>query len=59
MFYDELALLETEYSRAKQRSVAMPSLNLNVQIATRIEMIVGPWYLDEFGNQTREIKSRD
>ena len=59
MFYDELALLETGYARAKQRSVAMPSLNLNVQIATRIEMIVGPWYLDEFGNETREIKSRD
>lgn len=59
MFYDELALLETGYARAKQRSVAMPSLNLNVQIATKIEMIVGPWYLDEFGNETREIKSRD
>lgn len=23
------------------------------------EMIIGPWYLDEFGNPTREIKARD
>jgi hypothetical protein len=23
------------------------------------EMIVGPWYLDEFGNPTREIRARD
>jgi hypothetical protein len=26
---------------------------------TTTEMIVGPWYLDEFGNPTREIKARD
>jgi hypothetical protein len=23
------------------------------------EMVIGPWYLDEFGNPTREIKARD
>ena len=23
------------------------------------EMIIGPWYLDEFGNPTREIRARD
>jgi hypothetical protein len=23
------------------------------------EMLIGPWYLDEFGNPTREIKARD
>ena len=28
-------------------------------IIPRIEMLVGTWYLDEFGNQTREIKARD
>jgi len=26
---------------------------------TIIEMIIGPWYLDEFGNPTREIKARE
>ena len=24
-----------------------------------IEMVIGDWYLDEFGNRTREIKARD
>jgi hypothetical protein len=24
-----------------------------------IEMVIGPWYLDDFGNPTREIKARD
>ncbi|MGA8615831.1 MAG: hypothetical protein WB760_29940 [Xanthobacteraceae bacterium] len=23
------------------------------------EMIIGPWYLDEFGNPSREIRARD
>ena len=26
---------------------------------TKIEMNIGHWYLDEFGNQTREIKACD
>jgi hypothetical protein len=26
---------------------------------TITEMLIGPWYLDEFGNPTREIKARD
>ncbi len=25
----------------------------------KIEMNIGHWYLDEFGNRTREIKARD
>jgi hypothetical protein len=29
------------------------------QIIPRIDMLVGTWYVDEFGNQTREIKARD
>jgi hypothetical protein len=29
------------------------------QAAPNIKMVVGPWYLDEFGNQTREITARD
>jgi hypothetical protein len=58
MFYDELALLEVECART-QRTSALTASYLNIQAAARIEMIVGPWYLDEFGNQTREIKARD
>jgi hypothetical protein len=59
MFCDELSLLEAEYARVRQRSAGMTSPNLNIQIASRTEMIIGPWYIDEFGNQTREIKARD
>ena len=39
-------------------------LNVPVKIAHHgqkavTEMIVGAWYLDEFGNPTREIRARD
>ena len=58
MFYDELSLLEAEYARVQRRFVGTTSPNLNIQIASRTEMIIGPWYIDEFGNQAREIKAR-
>jgi hypothetical protein len=29
------------------------------QTAPPVKMLVGPWYLDEFGNPTREIKGLD
>ena len=29
------------------------------QIVLKVEMLVGAWCVDEFGNQTREIKARD
>jgi hypothetical protein len=29
------------------------------QIDPRTEMVIGSWYLDKFGNLTREIKARD
>ena len=28
-------------------------------IRSKTEMLIGRWYLDEFGNRTREIKARD
>lgn len=59
MFYHELALLEAEYARVQRRFVGTTSPYLNIQIASRTEMIIGPWHVDEFGNQTREIKARD
>ena len=59
MFYDELALFEAECARVQRRSAVTSSPHLNIQIASKIEMIIAPWYLDEFGNQAREIKARD
>jgi hypothetical protein len=54
------------------RSPVQPFHNLGVQecaelqtaikqekIPTAVKMLVGPWYLDEFGNPTREIKALD
>jgi hypothetical protein len=29
------------------------------QMVPRIKMIIGSWYIDEFGNQTRQIRARD
>ena len=37
MFYYELSLLEAEYARVQQTSVATTSPHLNVQIASRIK----------------------
>ncbi len=32
----------------------------NYELSTpKTEMLIGHWYLDEFGNRTREIKARD
>jgi hypothetical protein len=33
--------------------------NIGQQTALATKMLIGPWYLDEFGNPTREIKALD
>jgi hypothetical protein len=45
--------------RVQHDSAAPTSAGKLDQIAPRIEMVVGHWFLDEFGNPTREIKARD
>jgi len=57
MFYD--ALSHFQHTRVQQDSVALMSASQYSQVTPRIEMVVGDWYLDEFGNPTREIKARD
>ncbi len=37
---------------------AVKALHYNYELP-KIEMNIGHWYLDEFGNRTREIKARD
>jgi hypothetical protein len=29
------------------------------QIVPKIEMLVGAWYIDQFGNKAREVRARD
>jgi hypothetical protein len=58
MFYDALSHFQNTF-RVQQDSVALMSASQYSQVTLRIEMIVGDWHLDEFGNPTREIKARD
>jgi hypothetical protein len=56
---------EDNFSFSQDRSVQGPSVhdrNTSVRHHGQkviTEMVIGPWYLDEFGNPTREIKARD
>lgn len=60
IIHDALSLSEMEYASNIHRSAARTSLNAGyLQTAPRIEMLVGAWYVDEFGNPTREIRARD
>jgi hypothetical protein len=60
MIHDALFLSETECASNIHRSATRTSLNAGyVQTAPRIEMLASAWYLDEFGNPTREIRARD
>jgi hypothetical protein len=60
MAHDALSLSETEYAANIQRNTTSAPLNASYELILlpRVEMLVGPWYLDEFGNQTRQIKQR-
>ena len=42
----------------QDRKVAVTKGNYQ-QTAPTAKMLVGPWYLDEFGNPTREIRGLD
>jgi hypothetical protein len=54
---DSLIQLQREMRLRQKHGAAMrPS---SEQIIPRVEMMVGTWYVDQFGNQTREIKARD
>jgi hypothetical protein len=57
MAYDPDSLIQREMRLRQKHPAAMrPAYE---QIMLRIEMMVGAWYIDQFGNRTREIKARD
>jgi hypothetical protein len=59
MAYDADSLIQLQREmrlRQKHPAVMRPAYE---QIMLRIEMMVGAWYIDQFGNRTREIKARD
>jgi len=50
---DSLIELQQEARRRRQRHAEYQ------QIVPKIEMRVSAWYVDEFGNKTREVRARD
>jgi hypothetical protein len=59
MIYDTHSLRQPQYDRLLRGSAAPMTANNYEQTAPITKMLVGPWYLDEFGNPTREIKRLD
>jgi hypothetical protein len=49
---------ENSFRLSQDSNAAVRPFN-HFQRPNGTEMIIGPWYLDEFGNPTREIKARD
>jgi hypothetical protein len=62
MTYDvnfaEWRRLENNFPLRQNDNAPMAVAN-NEQKPTGTQMIIGAWYLDEFGNPTREIRARD
>jgi hypothetical protein len=59
MAYDAdslVELLRDARARQKQAAAIRPAHEL---IIPKIEMLVGAWHVDEYGNQAREIRARD
>ena len=58
MAYDADSLVELQRdarARQKQAAAIRPAYEL---IIPKIEMLVGAWHVDEYGNQAREIRAR-
>ena len=56
---DTDSLMELRRKARAQQGHADPMRPGYEQLIPRIEMLVSAWYVDQFGNQTREIKARD
>jgi hypothetical protein len=59
MVHETLSLSETEYAFNIRQCVFAAAHANYEQTAPRIKMLVGSWYVDEFGNPTRQIQARD
>jgi hypothetical protein len=59
MSYDGDALDLQREARLRQQHHAAIGRTACEQTTPEIEMHIGPWYVDEFGNKTREIKARE
>jgi hypothetical protein len=61
MTCDARSAIQLQYNwRLQQHGLADSMRATNHELTTpKTEMLIGHWYLDEFGNRTREIKARD
>jgi|HubBroStandDraft_3_1064219.scaffolds.fasta_scaffold1406865_1 hypothetical protein len=57
MFYDAISLFQSQLTSESSQNSTVSSTDKHT--SPRLEMIIGPWHLDEFGNPTREIKARN
>jgi hypothetical protein len=59
MTYDVDSTTQSNNLRRQQEYAGRWGVSYYEQMMPKAEMFVGDWYLDEFCNQTREIKARD
>jgi hypothetical protein len=57
MFYDAISLFQGRLTSDGSQDSTISSTDKHT--SPKLQMIIGPWHLDEFGNPTREIKARD
>jgi hypothetical protein len=59
MFHDARLLVQPFHNLGVQDSAELQVAIKQEKIPNAIKMLVGPWYLDESGNPTREITRID
>jgi hypothetical protein len=59
-YYDDLAVqFPNPRLQLHDLPISIRATTYDGSSTPRIEMIIGDWYLDEFGNRSREIKARN
>ena len=59
MFHDARSQVQPFHNLGVQDSAELQVEIKQEKFPNAIKMLVGPWYVDEFGNPTREIKALD
>ena len=59
MFNDACPLVQPFHNLGVQDSAELQAAIKQEKIPNAVKMLVGSWFLDEFGNPTREIKALD
>ena len=59
MAYDTDSLIQLQREARLRRQHAAAERPTHEQIIPKIEMLVCAWYVNQFGNKTREVRVRD